>query len=60
MGKIFRARLSALNLPYITTVRGKGLLNAVIVDEKHHVSAWEMCVRLKVYNTWLIPSRSFI
>ena len=48
LGQIFRSHLTALNLPYVTTVRGKGLLNAVVVDEKHHVSAWEICMRLKV------------
>lgn len=53
MGKIFRERISALKLPYITTVRGKGLLNAVIVAETHPTSAWDICMRLKVGCSWL-------
>lgn len=31
LGKIFRERLSSLNSPLVETVRGKGLLNAIVV-----------------------------
>jgi ornithine--oxo-acid transaminase len=31
LGEIFRSRISALNSPVVETVRGKGLLNAVVI-----------------------------
>ncbi len=49
LGKIFRSRMQALvdELDIITLVRGKGLLNAIVVDDEEdgHL-AWDMCVRL--------------
>lgn len=50
MGKIFRRELSDFSKQYdiIKTVRGKGLLNAVVINdpEKSNI-AWDICVRLK-------------
>lgn len=49
LGNIFRDALRALNSPAITTIRGKGLLNAIVVDETKiggH-SAWDLCMLLK-------------
>lgn len=50
LGKIFRDRMNALikKTDKITQVRGKGLLNAVIVnDHPDSSTAWDMCVALK-------------
>lgn len=49
LGKRFRAGLTAINSDTIKTVRGKGLLNAVIVDESklNGHTAWELCLLLK-------------
>ena len=49
LGKIFREGLAALNSPIIQLVRGKGLLNAVVIDESQtggH-TAWDLCILLK-------------
>lgn len=50
MGEIFRRELSDFSKQYdiIKTVRGKGLLNAVVINdpEKSNI-AWDICVRLK-------------
>ncbi len=48
MGKIFRSRMNAINSPLITEVRGKGLLNAIVIkpfgDGK---TAYDVCLALK-------------
>ena len=40
---VFRSGLH----PKIKLVRGKGLLNAIVIDESDGVSAWDVCMRLK-------------
>ncbi|KAH7182568.1 pyridoxal phosphate-dependent transferase [Fusarium flagelliforme] len=34
LGRIFREGLAAINSPILKTIRGKGLLNAVVIDEE--------------------------
>ena len=49
MGEMFRDGLRSLNNPTITTIRGKGLLNAIVIDESKtggH-SAWDLCMLMK-------------
>ncbi len=47
MGNYFRESIEALKSPFIQTVRGKGLLNAVVIHQTHPESAWELCLELK-------------
>lgn len=46
LGELLRSELRAIKSDRITTVRGKGLLNAIIIKEKDGVSAWDVCLRL--------------
>lgn len=49
LGQVFRDGLHALKSPLIKTIRGKGLLNAIVIDEAKtggH-SAWDLCILLK-------------
>ncbi|KAI9683837.1 MAG: ornithine aminotransferase [Trizodia sp. TS-e1964] len=48
-GEVFRRGLEALGSPAIRTVRGKGLLNAIVIDESKTGgrSAWDICVAFK-------------
>jgi ornithine--oxo-acid transaminase len=46
MGDLFRNKLQALQSPYIETIRGKGLLNAVVVKHQHPDAAWELCMEM--------------
>lgn len=49
LGHVFRKGLEAIKNPMIQKVRGKGLLNAIIIDESKtggH-SAWDLCMLLK-------------
>ncbi|MEO6613508.1 MAG: ornithine--oxo-acid transaminase [Chitinophagaceae bacterium] len=47
MGELLRDGLSALASPYIATVRGKGLLNAIVIRHANKDAAWELCLQLK-------------
>lgn len=47
MGEIFRARMSAIQSPLITAVRGKGLLNAIVIQPfADGKTAWDVCLEL--------------
>ncbi|HPH37952.1 MAG TPA: aminotransferase class III-fold pyridoxal phosphate-dependent enzyme, partial [Sediminibacterium sp.] len=39
--------LSKLNSPYIKTIRGRGLLNAIVINHPNPEAAWDLCLILK-------------
>ncbi|XP_060068490.1 ornithine aminotransferase, mitochondrial-like [Ylistrum balloti] len=45
LGKVLRKELSELPKDMVKTVRGKGLLNAIVINEK--VDAMDICLRLR-------------
>jgi ornithine--oxo-acid transaminase len=47
MGELLREELKKINSPFIETIRGKGLLNAIIIKHKNADAAWELCLALK-------------
>jgi ornithine--oxo-acid transaminase len=47
LGELFRRELRALPSPYIREVRGKGLLNAMVIGHPRADAAWELCLALK-------------
>ena len=48
LGAHLRAQLEGLDSPLIKLVRGKGLLNAIVIDDApDSKTAWNICVRLK-------------
>lgn len=47
LGKLFREKLEEINSPHIQTIRGKGLLNAIVIDHDNIESAWNLCLELK-------------
>lgn len=47
LGKLLRDELRNLNSEMITLVRGKGLLNAIVIKEKNGKNAWDVCLKLK-------------
>ena len=49
MGQLLRSELDELRsrTSRVKLVRGKGLLNAVVIDERDGVGAWDVCMRLK-------------
>ncbi|HER07361.1 MAG TPA: aminotransferase class III-fold pyridoxal phosphate-dependent enzyme, partial [Bacteroides sp.] len=47
LGEIFRTRLKEINSPMVETVRGKGLLNAMVIRPTRGKTAWDVCLALK-------------
>jgi len=45
-GEILRRELNSMKSPFVSIVRGKGLLNAIIVKETDSINAWNVCLRL--------------
>jgi ornithine--oxo-acid transaminase len=47
MGRLLREELRKLHSPYISEVRGKGLLNAIVIQHPDKNAAWNLCLRMK-------------
>ena len=47
MGKLLRAELAKLNSPFVTLIRGRGLLNAIVIKHENPEAAWDLCLYLK-------------
>ena len=47
LGKIFRRGLEEIDTDMITLVRGKGLLNAIVIKPKNGKEAWDVCLKLR-------------
>lgn len=60
MGEIFRAEVSKIDSPMIELVRGKGLLNAVIIKPHNGMEAWDVCLRLRDNSLLAKPTHRHI
>ena len=47
MGILFRDEIKKLNSPFIELIRGKGLLNAIVIQHKNPEASWALCLTLK-------------
>lgn len=47
MGKLLRKGLSEIKSPIIKTVRGKGLLNAIVIIHTNPNAAWDLCLEMR-------------
>ena len=47
MGIILREELAKLNSPFIASIRGRGLLNAIVIKHENPEAAWDLCLHLK-------------
>ena len=47
LGEVLRAGLREIKSDRVTAVRGKGLLNAIVIQEKDGIDAWDICLKLK-------------
>lgn len=47
LGRIFRDALKTIPSDRVKEVRGRGMLNALVIQEKGGVSAWEVCLKLR-------------
>lgn len=47
MGQLFRDLLKEINAPLISTIRGRGLLNAIVINHPDPEAAWDLCLLMK-------------
>jgi len=60
MGQIFRSELQAVKSDMIELVRGKGLLNAIVIKPKGGKTAWDVCMRLRDNGMLAKPTHGHI
>lgn len=46
MGLLLRSELEKLNSPFIKLVRGRGLLNAIVITHSNPDASWDLCLEL--------------
>lgn len=57
-GKLLREELNKLPKEIVEIVRGKGLLNAIVINQKY--DAWEICLKLKANGLLAKPTHNHI
>ncbi len=60
LGEIFRAEVSKIKSDMIELVRGKGLLNAIVIKPKNGKTAWDVCVKMKENGLLAKPTHEHI
>lgn len=60
LGKIFREEILKIKSDMIELVRGKGLLNAIIIKPKNGKEAWDVCVKMKENGLLAKPTHQHI
>ena len=60
LGKIFRERMKAIKSDMVEIVRGKGLLNAVVITPKNGKTAWDVCLKLRDNGLLAKPTHEHI
>lgn len=60
MGRIFRDELRAVKSDMIELVRGKGLLNAIVIKPKNGKEAWDVCLEMMEQGVLAKPTHGHI
>jgi len=60
LGKIFREEMRSIKSEMITVVRGKGLLNAIIIKPKNGKTAWDVCIKMAELGVLAKPTHGDI
>ncbi|MDD3034707.1 MAG: ornithine--oxo-acid transaminase [Bacteroidales bacterium] len=60
LGKIFREEMSKYKSPFIKQIRGKGLLNAIVIQPHNGKEAWDVCERMAEMGVLAKPTHKHI
>ncbi|MBE0666670.1 MAG: ornithine--oxo-acid transaminase [Bacteroidales bacterium] len=60
LGKIFRDEMRAVKSEMIELVRGKGLLNAIVIRPKNGKEAWDVCLAMMEQGVLAKPTHGHI
>ena len=60
LGEIFRNRMKEIKSDMIELVRGRGLLNAVVIKPKNGKEAWDVCLKMRDNGVLAKPTHGHI
>jgi ornithine--oxo-acid transaminase len=60
LGRIFRDEMKALKSEMIELVRGKGLLNAIVIRPRNGKEAWDVCLKMMELGLLAKPTHGHI
>jgi len=60
LGEIFRTKMREIKSDMIELVRGKGLLNAIVIRPKNGKEAWDVCVKMAENGLLAKPTHQHI
>ncbi|MEG0517300.1 MAG: ornithine--oxo-acid transaminase [Bacteroidales bacterium] len=60
LGKIFRKEMETFNSPFIELIRGKGLLNAIVIKPHAGKEAWDICLQMAKNGLLAKPTHKHI
>ncbi len=60
LGEVFRSEMKKIDSPMIEKVRGKGLLNAVVIKPTNGKTAWDVCVKMAENGVLAKPTHDHI
>ena len=60
LGEIFRTEMRKIKSDMVSVVRGKGLLNAIVIRPKGEKTAWDVCVKMKDNGLLAKPTHDHI
>ena len=60
LGKIFRNELNNFKHPMVELVRGKGLLNAIVIKPNNGKEAWDVCLKMAENGLLAKPTHQHI
>ncbi|MCB5279840.1 MAG: ornithine--oxo-acid transaminase [Candidatus Cloacimonetes bacterium] len=60
LGEYFRSELRKIQHPMLKLVRGRGLLNAIVVEPQDGMEAWDVCLKLKEKGLLCKPTHRHI
>ncbi len=60
LGKIFREEVGKIKSDMIELIRGKGLLNAIVIKPKNGKEAWDVCLKMRDNGLLAKPTHGHI
>ena len=60
LGNIFRGEMKKIESPLIKQVRGKGLLNAIVIEPHQGKEAWDLCMKMAENGLLAKPTHQHI
>ncbi len=60
MGELFRNEMTSVKSNFIEIVRGKGLLNAIVIKPTNGKTAWDVCLEMKENGILAKPTHEHI